>query len=90
MSTLRPPGVHPALIVPPYTMSEGRLTRDIAIRQPGMFWRRSHSREGPGGTQQTGKQECCGYYAAAVPSVTDLSPCHSRVCRYSHRTTAPA
>ena len=56
MSTLRPPGVHPALIVPPYTMSEGRLTRDIAIRQPGMFWRRSHSREGPGDAadRQTG------------------------------------
>lgn len=29
--------MQPGLIVPPYTMIDGRLRRDIAIRAPGMF-----------------------------------------------------
>ena len=30
-------GRQPARIVPPYTITAGRLTRAIAITQPGMF-----------------------------------------------------
>lgn len=31
------PGLQPARMVPPYTMIDGRLTRAMAMMQPGMF-----------------------------------------------------
>ena len=37
MSSTVPSARWPGLIVPPYTISAGRLSRPIAIRQPGMF-----------------------------------------------------
>ena len=40
MSRGRPgdaPPEHPALIVPPYTISDGRFTRAMPITTPGMF-----------------------------------------------------
>lgn len=37
MSSLSCPGEQPARMVPPYTMSDGRFRRAMAIRHPGMF-----------------------------------------------------